>query len=187
VAGLVAAGCSIPTQAGPSSISSSHVPFGLLNPVQPTTPTTQPKASSFVTVKIFLLGPTAQLVPEDRVVQTPALLVSVLTSLAAGPISSESAAQISTAIPNNVIALSAVPDPTQAHVVVVNFNNAFGEITGGSTEQAVSQVVATVAAQNGEGTGVIFEINGQRTSVPIANGVQVPGPVYLLQFVPKST
>jgi hypothetical protein len=31
---------------------------------------------------------------------------------------------------------------------------------------------------------VIFEIAGQRTSVPIASGAEVPGPVYLLQFVP---
>ncbi len=31
-------------------------------------------------------------------------------------------------------------------------------------------------------TGVVFEIEGQRISVPIANGSLVAGPVYLLQF-----
>ena len=67
--------------------------------------------------------------------------------------------------------------------LTVNFNAAFGLITGTATEQAVAQVVATVVNEVGLGTGVIFEIAGQRTSVPIANGSQVAGPVYLLQFL----
>ena len=54
----------------------------------------------------------------------------------------------------------------------------------GATEVAVSQVVATIATQIGLGTGVIFEIDGQRSSVPIASGAEVPGPVYLWQFIP---
>jgi hypothetical protein len=65
----------------------------------------------------------------------------------------------------------------------VNFNSAFGQITGTAIEQAVAQVVATVATETGTGTGVIFEIEGQRTSVPVANGSQVAGPVYLLDFL----
>ena len=79
--------------------------------------------------------------------------------------------------------LSAAPDPGNASLVTVNFNEAFSQISGTSAELAVAQVVATVAAQNGQTTGVIFEIDGQRTSVPIASGASVPGPVYLLQFV----
>jgi len=50
------------------------------------------------------------------------------------------------------------------------------------TELAVSQVVFTVATQNGANTGVIFEIDGQRTSVPISSGATVFGPVYYFQF-----
>jgi len=42
--------------------------------------------------------------------------------------------------------------------------------------------VATVAAETGAGTGVLFEIEGQHTSVPVANGSEVAGPVYLLDF-----
>ena len=34
---------------------------------------------------------------------------------------------------------------------------------------------------------MIFEIEGQRTDVPIANGSQVAGPVYLLEFLSPST
>jgi hypothetical protein len=178
---LTLAACAVPTQSGPSTIAPSHVPFNLLNPTPPTTTTTQPNPSSLVPVKIYYLSPTEQLLAVNRVVVLPAALTSVLTALVAGPTSSETSNGITTAIPNNVMVLSAV---AQGAVVTVNFNEAFGQITGASTEQSVSQVVATVAAQNGLSTGVIFEIDGQRTSVPIASGAQVPGPVYLLQFVP---
>ena len=45
-------------------------------------------------------------------------------------------------------------------------NTAFGQITGNNTELAVAQIVATVATENGLATGVIFEIDGQRTQRP---------------------
>jgi hypothetical protein len=177
---LAAAGCAIPTQGGPSAIAPAHVPFGLLDPQPPTTTTTLPSLSSLVPVKIYLLSVNQQLVAVNRVVVSPAPLSSVLTSLLAGPTSSETDNGTTTAIPNDVVVLSAV---AQGAIVTVNFNQAFGAITGASTELAVAQVVATIAAQNGPDTGVIFEIDGQSTSVPIASGAQVPGPVYILQFV----
>ena len=72
-------------------------------------------------------------------------------------------------------------------LVTVNFNDAFGQITGSFTELAVAQVVATVVSQSRLGTGVVFEIDGAPTSVPIASGVQVQGPVYLWQFASAPT
>ena len=48
---------------------------------------------------------------------------------------------------------------------------------------AVAQIVATVVSVTSSTTGVLFEIDGQRTSVPIANGSQVSTPVYLLDFL----
>ena len=98
----------------------------------------------------------------------------------AGPTSAEAAAGIFTAIPSDVTVLSTT---TQGSVVTVNLNTAFGQITGNDTELSVAQIVATIATENGLTTGVIFEIDGQRTSVPIANGSQVTGPVYLNQFL----
>jgi len=180
VVGLAAAGCAIPTQQGPSTISPSHVPFGLLSPDLPTTSTTQPRLTTLVQVKVYLFAANQQLQAVQRVVDTPAPLASVITALLAGPTASESALGLSTAIPNNVGVISAM---TQGNLVTVNFTSAFGQISGTSTELAVSQVVATVAAQNGLATGVVFEIDGARSSVPIASGATVAGPVYLLQFV----
>jgi len=86
-----------------------------------------------------------------------------------------------TAIPNDVAVNSANTEP--GNIVVVNMNTAFGQITGTDAELAVGQIVATVAAAKGNGTGVVFEIDGQRVPVPIANGSEVNGPVYLIQFL----
>jgi hypothetical protein len=180
--GLVGAGCSIPTQSGPSTIAPSHVPFSLLNPQAPTTTTTQPKPSSLVQVNVFLLSPTEQLKAVQRVVETPAQLTSIINALIAGPTVADSGSGLTTAIPTSVVVHSATATPGTG-TVVVNFNQAFSQISGTSAELAVAQVVATIVAQNGSGTGVIFEIDGQRTSVPIASGASVPGPVYLLQFI----
>ena len=182
--GLLAASCAIPTQGAPSSIAPSKVPFDLLNPHLPTTTTTLPKPSSLVPVKVFFLNPTSQLQPEPRVVASPAPLDSIINAMLAGPTSAEAASGVFSAIPSDV---SLLGTSTQGDVVTVNVNSAFGQITGTSTELAVAQIVATVATENGLGTGVIFEIDGQRTSVPIANGSQVAGPVYLIEFLAAGT
>jgi spore germination protein GerM len=181
IVALLGAGCAIPTQGGPVAITPSRVPFGLLNPHSSTTTTTLPKA--FVPVKVFFLnsGANNQLTPADRVVATsPAPLTAILTDLIAGPSVLEQNGGLTTSIPSDVNLLSATANGS---IVTVNFNNAFGAITGTATEEAVAQVVATVANANGPGTGVIFQIDGARVSVPIANGSQEPGPVYLLQFL----
>jgi spore germination protein GerM len=180
---VVAAACAIPTQSQPSTIASSRVPFHLLDPHPPTTTTTQPKPASYVTVKVFYLDTKAndQLQPVVRYVSAPAPLISIINALLAGPSSGDSAAGLTTALPTDVAVLSATS--TAPNVVTVNFNNEFGQITGTATEQAVAQVVATVANETGATTGVTFEIEGQHTSVPVANGSQVAGPVYLLDFL----
>jgi spore germination protein GerM len=108
-------------------------------------------------------------------------LSAILTSLMAGPSSAEQSSGLTTAIPNDVNVISA--STTSPGVVTVNLSNGFAQIIGSATEEAVGQVVATVATQNGVNTGVVFEIEGVRTSVPTANGAQEAGPVYLLQFL----
>jgi Sporulation and spore germination len=180
IAGLVIAGCAIPTQGTPSAIPASHVPSGLLNPQLPTTTTTQPKAA--VQVKIFLLGPNRRLVEETRVAPVPAPLKLVVIQLLGGPLQKEEREGISTAIPSSVHLISATLS-NNPPLATVNFNQAFGEITGSSTELAVAQVVFTVVTASTLDTGVIFQIDGQTISVPMAGGGQVPSPVYLSQYL----
>jgi spore germination protein GerM len=178
---VVAAGCAIPTQSSPSTMGPSKVPFDLLNPHPPTTTTTtQPKPSSYVSVQVFFLNTTNALTSVQRFVAAPAPLISVLGALLVGPSSSDPQG-ITTAIPSNVKVLSVTPP--QNGVVTVNMNAAFGAITGNFIEEAVGQIVATVVVDVGPNTGVLFEIDGQHTSVPIANGSQVSAPVYLIEFL----
>ena len=176
---VAATGCGIPTQSGPSTMAPSKVPFGLLNAHPPTTTTTQPKPSSYVAVQVFYLNTANDLTAVQRFVASPAPLTAVVGALLEGPSSSDPQG-ISTAIPSNVKVLTVT---TQPGIVTINMNADFGAITGNSIELAVGQIVATVAADQGDNTGVLFEINGQRTSVPIANGSQVNGPVYLIEFL----
>jgi hypothetical protein len=180
-AAFLATGCAIPTQSAPSTMAPSKVPFDLLDPRLPTTTTTLPKPSSLVPVKVFFLNSSSQLTPAQRVVAAPAPLTAVITSMLAGPTRTETTSQgLTTAIPSNVAVISTT---TSAGVVTVNMNAAFDAITGNSIELAVAQIVATVASETGTDTGVLFEVEGQRTSVPIANGSQVNGPVYILDFL----
>ncbi|HTU38517.1 MAG TPA: GerMN domain-containing protein [Acidimicrobiales bacterium] len=171
--------CAIPTQSSPNTIANSKVPFNLMDKHPPTTSTTQPNTSSYVPVKVYLLDSTSALTPAQRFVPPPAPLIAVLRALLVGPTSSETASGITTAIPSNVEVLGV---SSQSGVVTVNLNSAFEEITGPSTQLAVGQIVWTIANEVGWNTGVVFEIEGQRTDVPIANGSLVPGPVYYLQF-----
>jgi spore germination protein GerM len=151
------------------------------------TTTTQPNTKSEVDVTIYLLNADNTLAPVHRFVQVPAPLNSTITALLAGPTQTEENDGIYTAIPTDVAVLPAAPP--QGSIVTVNFNDAFGQITGADAELAVYQVVATVVTAQGKlGTGVLFEIDGQPTSVPVSSGAQVSGAVYLSQVIPgKST
>ena len=183
--GLALAACGIPTQHQPSTISPSRVPLALASPGGSGTTTTQPNTKSEVQVTIYLLNADDTLAPAHRFVQVPAPLDSILTALMGGPTQADENDGLYTAIPSDVAVLSA--PPAQGSVVTVNFNEAFGEITGADTELAVAQVVATVVAASKPGTGVLFEIDGQPISVPISSGAQVSGPVFLWQVIPSST
>jgi spore germination protein GerM len=177
---LLATGCAIPTQGAPSTMAPSKVPFDLLDPHLPTTTTTLPKPTSLVPVKVFFLNGGSQLISAPRVVAAPAPLTAVITSMLAGPTKAETTQGLTTAIPSNVSVLSATTD---GGIVTVNMNAAFDDITGTNIELAVAQIVATVATENGPTTGVLFEIDGQHISVPIANGSQVNAPVYIIEFL----
>jgi hypothetical protein len=179
IAGVTIAGCAIPTQREPSAIPASRVPFGLLHRHLPTTTTTP---QNLVPVEIFLVGPNHRLVAASRAVPVQAPLKSVIDDLVAGPSPKEAKAKISTAIPGNVRVLSA-KSSNNPPVATVNFNQAFGQITGSASELAVAQVVYTVVTATTPETAVAFEIEGQRISVPVAGGGQVDKPVTMSQYV----
>jgi spore germination protein GerM len=179
---LASAGCGIPTQGAPDAIPPTHVPFSLLDKHPHSTTSVPPRV--YVPVKVYFFGPTNQLQPVARNVPTPAPLTAILAAMLAGPSKAEAASGIATAIPNDVAVISASAND---NVVTVNMNSAFGAITGNNAEEAVAQVVATVAAAYGPNTGVLFQLDGHHIKVPVANGSLVSGPVYVLQFVGVSS
>ena len=186
VGALALAACGIPTQGQPSAISPGRVPLGLASPGGSGPATTQPNTKSEVRVTIYLLNADNTLAPVYRFVQVPAPLNSIITALLGGPTQADENDGVYTALPSDVAVLPA--PPPQGSVVTVNFNDAFGQITGADAELAVYQVVATVVAAQGKlDTGVLFEIDGAPTSVPVSSGAQLPGPVYLSQVIPSST
>ena len=176
VGGLALAACGIPTQGQPSTISPSRVPLGLASPAGSGTTNDTPR-----TIQTGFAG-TAQAY-QDSLNSEKYLII---TALLAGPTQADENDGVYTAIPSDVTVLPATPP--QGSVVTVNFNDAFGQITGADAELAVYQVVATVVTAQGKlDTGVLFEIDGAPTSVPVASGAQVSGPVYLSQVIPSGT
>jgi spore germination protein GerM len=183
VAGAALAACGVPTTGAPSAIPKSQVPAALLAEAPPpTTTTTSPKLNLVPATIYFYDGSSLQ--PVSRDIEFPATLLDVLHDLTQGPTGAEMQSGLTTAIPTTTRVLSAVSANGQA---TVNFNAAFGQITGPAQVQAVTQVVLTVVGQVGASTGVRFEIEGQPTEVPDASGVEQSGPIYLWQMVPITT
>lgn len=180
-ASVALASCGVPASPSPQAIQKSQVPFHLLAPEPATTTTTQPSLN-LVPVKIYLINSAQAPSPVERDVPYPAPLNVVLSDLLAGPTNAESAKGYSTALSVETRIRSA---ETTSTVATVNFNSAFGQISGSAQVLAVSQVVFTVASLEGFATGVIFEIDGRRVQVPIATGAQVSGPVYVWEVIPQ--
>jgi len=91
-----------------------------------------------------------------RNVTVPASMFAVMNALVAGPTTSERASGITSAMGADVRVLSA---NVQGGVATVDFNLAFGLISGIAQIEAVSQVVFTATDQTGV-TSVAFEIVG---------------------------
>src|SRR5580698_9018710 len=133
VLGLAGAGCGIPTQQGPNTILPNQVPFGLLSSEPPSTTTTQPRLSSLVPVKIYLLTRDQQLTAVERYVFSPAPLNSVLAALVSGPTASDSSSGLTSAVPRDVTILGA---QLVGSSVTVNLSSSYSSVTGASAEQA---------------------------------------------------
>jgi len=181
-AATLVAGCGVPTGDGPTAIPKAQVPFGLLAPEAPTTTSTTVPPSTFsVPVTVFFVSSNRQyLVASPRSVAPPGTLTAVLDVLLAGPSAIDSENGVTTALPVGVHLLDVA---VSGGVATVNFNLAFGQISGTQQVLAVAQVVYTVTSQLGPNAGVQFEIAGTAIPVPIASGAQASGPVHLLQYL----
>jgi hypothetical protein len=185
VVALLAGGCGVATGGGPHPIPKSQVPFHLLSPEAPSTTTTTSPSEFTVPVTVYFVSSSQQyLVPAERSVAAKATLTTVLNVLLTGPTTLEADKGIKTAFSSDIRLLGVRLTTT---VATVDFNRAFGQISGTQQVLAVAQVVYTVTGELGQDIGVQFEIAGQPTEVPTATGAQVPGPVHLLQYLALAT
>ncbi len=182
-AAVVAAGCGVPTGGTPRAIPKSQVPFPLLDPQVPTTPPSTAPTGEPVKV-YFLNGTETYVTPRTRLVGPKATLTTILGELLRGPYTNEIVDDgVRTAITSGVQLLrTAVIDDKD---VTVDFNQAFGEISGTQQILAVAQVVYTIAARFPipAAVEVQFELNGTAIEVPNANGAEVQGPVTTQDYV----
>ncbi len=102
---LALAGCTlVPTASSPQLIAKGHVPFGLLGR---TIPGTNHGRVRFISQPVFLVDATGHLSASSRIVPSPPVLASVLRQLIIGPTKFESFGGYTSALPKNLIVLTA--------------------------------------------------------------------------------
>lgn len=176
-AGLALAACGIPTQPSASPVSARQVKPR--NPVSQ--PTSSPCTKSGCTrVDVFFLVPDGRLRSVTRVVPSPPKATTVIGALLAGPTTSERADGFTTALGNRIRLLSS-DQTAKKKTVTLNFNANFGTLSGYRWILGVAQVVSTVTSVM-PGAGVIFEIAGAQTEVPLETGRLWTGAVHEVQY-----
>ena len=175
----VLAGCGIPTQPNAHGIPSGDVPFNLLSR-QPasTTTTTGPQYSTTVTV--YFTVTFDHIAGVQRQIPPKVTLTSILNAMLGGPSPVQQTNGYQSAFTRTVRLIRATV--SGGGVATVDFNAAFGRISGNFQALAVAQVVYTVTANVHTITGVQFEIGDTPIEVPTPTGAVVAGPVGSQQY-----
>ncbi|MDA8309764.1 MAG: GerMN domain-containing protein [Actinomycetota bacterium] len=176
-AGLLLAACGIPTQPSATPVSAHQI-----HPRRTVSePTSSPCTKSGCTrAAVFFLAPDGRLQPVVRVVPSPPKTATVVGALLAGPTTSERAHGFSSALGSRIRLLSS-DQTAKKRTVTLNFNADFGTLEGERWILGVAQVVSTVTSIM-PGVGVIFEIAGAQTEVPLETGALWTGPVHEAQY-----
>lgn len=135
---LALAGCTlVPTTSSPQLIGARHVPFGLLNR---TIPGTNNRQVRFITQPVFIVDPTGHLAPSSRIVPAPPVLASVLRQLIIGPTKIESFAGYTSALPKNLVLLSA---SFRGRIAYIDLATTLDKLPRGQQVLAIGQLVLT--------------------------------------------
>lgn len=164
LAALALSGCTyIAPARNPGVIAKRDVPFGLLRPYIPGTNHARVR---FVTQPIYLLDAGYHLVPSSRIVPTPIRLSTVVDQLLSGPSVIERSAGYTSALPANLVLVSA---KIVHHVGVINLGNHLSRLPLTQQIRAEGQLVMTADAA-GATRGLIIEVADVRQSMPIPGG-----------------
>jgi spore germination protein GerM len=172
-------GCGVGAQTTAHPIASGDLPSALLSPSAPAVSSAVPQLPSST---IYLVEGDG-LVRVRRPTSRTASLVGLLTSLLAGPSSTESENGLGTAINT---------DPVLNHVAMhdgtatVDLGGAFGDIRGQQEVLAAAQVVLTTLSYPGV-TRVQITLDGAVTDIPLADGTLTTNALVRADYAPLLT
>jgi len=135
---LALAGCTmVPTASSPQVIGPQHVPFGLLGK---TIPGTNNGRVRFISQPVYIVDATGHLSSSSRIVPSPPVLASVLRQLIIGPTTIESGGGYTSALPKNLIILSA---SFRGEIGYIDLGSTLNKLPRGQEVLAVGQLVLT--------------------------------------------
>lgn len=156
------AGCSlVPTASSPQVIAPKGVPFGLLGK---TIPGTNNGRVRFISQPVFIVDVTGHLSSSSRIVPSPPVLVSVLRQLIIGPTKIESFAGYTSALPKNLVLLSA---SFRAGIGYIDLASTLSKLPRGQEVLAVGQLVLTA-----KDVGVTLGIQVKGLEITVAGVTQ---------------
>jgi hypothetical protein len=136
--GLALAGCSlVPTSKTPQLIAPKQVGLSLLGK---TIPGTNNGRVRFISVPVYIVDATGHLSASSRIVPSPPVLESVLRQLIIGPTTIESQAGYTSALPKDLIILSA---SFRGGIGYIDLGSSLSKLPRGQEVLAVGQMALT--------------------------------------------
>ena len=169
---LLLSGCSlVPTATAPTLIARHHFPLGLLGK---TIPGTNNGRVRFITQPVYIVDATGHLAPSSRIVPSPPVLATVLRQLIIGPTQIESFAGYTSALPKNLVLLSA---SIKGGIGYIDLASALTTLGRSKEVLAVGQLVLT-ARDAGAPLGIQITVGGrlQRSLLPSGARAQLVTP-----------
>ena len=164
VAALLLSGCTlVPTASSPQIVPDAQIPYGLLDP---TIPGTNGVSVQFITQPVWIVDATGHLDPASRIVPVPAELAAVLRQLILGPSSIERTAGYTSALPKDLVLVSA---SIQGGVAYINLATSLSHLSKARQILAVGQLVFT-SKDMGATTGVKILEAGHVQELLLPNG-----------------
>ena len=161
---LSLSGCSlVPTASSPKHIT--HIPFGLLGS---SIPGTNHGHVHFITQSVYIVDATGHLAPSSRIVPSPPVLATVLRQLILGPTQIEGFAGYSSALPQNLILLSA---SIKAGIAYIDIATPLTLLSRAKEILAVGQLVLT-ARDVGATKGIEITAGGRVQRSLLPNGTR---------------
>jgi hypothetical protein len=135
---LALAGCSlVPTSKTPQLIAPKQVGLSILGK---TIPGTNNGRVRFISVPVYIVDATGHLSASSRIVPSPPVLESVLRQLIIGPTAIEAQAGYTSALPKNLIILSA---SFRGGIGYIDLGSSLAKLPRGQEVLAVGQMVLT--------------------------------------------